>query len=234
MSSDPGKATASVVDSTLIVTVVAEGSATITVTASDGKGDGTASVSFTVTIDSRTTIIINKETLRIEDPLNQVDSPGALRQVADVASGKIFKDKAKQETSSEKRLVDGIETVVNIIDYVIDQDSFANAVADLLTSGDVRTRLQNKLDEVTGTEDYTVRLSEEPQEDVVVRITSDQPAAFVVTPQTLTFTPDNYSRPQTGHGATGLHRGQLRYRNRAQPVHLVPQHVFRGHRPGSG
>ena len=195
-SSDPGKATVSVSGSTLTITGVAEEAATIMVSASDGKDDGSASNSFTVTV-KKVGLEISERTIRIDDPLNQVDFAALLKQVSAVATGQIFKDKAKEETSRVERLIDGVEQVVETIEFVLDSASLASAATDLLASGQVRTLLQNELDGIIGTEEYTVQLSAKPEESVTVSIASDEPAAFVITPQTLTFTPDNYNSPQT-------------------------------------
>ena len=195
-SSDPGKATVSVSGSTLTITGVAEEAATIMVSASDGKDDGSASNSFTVTV-KKVGLEISERTIRIDDPLNQVDFAVLLKQVSAVATGQIFKDKAKEETSRVERLIDGVEQVVETIEFVLDSASLASAATDLLASGQVRTLLQNELDGIIGTEEYTVQLSAKPEESVTVSIASDEPAAFVITPQTLTFTPDNYNSPQT-------------------------------------
>ena len=206
-SSDTDKATASLSGSTLTVTGVAEGgegTATIRVTASDGKGDGTASFSFTVTLGPQTTtIIINEQTLRIDDPLSQVDFAAVLKKVADVASGQIVKSKATRRTSTSPvvRVIDEVveeaEMVVEEIEYELDRASYISAAADLLIRGEVRTFIQNELDERTGTEEYTVHLEKKPEGNVEVRITSSHPDTFVITPETLTFTPDNYNSPQT-------------------------------------
>ena len=143
----------------------------------------------------REEIIINKKTIRIDDPLSQVDVPAVLRTVADVTTGRVFQRAAKRKPQPDG--AEQVENVVERVEYVIDQARLVNSVEDLLSGGEVRTRLQNKLDEVTGSEEYTVKLSAKPQDNVVVRISSNHPDAFVVTPQTLTFTPDNYNSPQT-------------------------------------
>ena len=134
-------------------------------------------------------IIISKKTIRIDDPLNQVDFPAALRSVAEVATGRIFQRFAKRKPPKPEDLVERIE-------YVIDKASFTSAVIELLAREDLRTFLQNKLNEVTGHQDYTVHLSGKPEGNVTVRISSDHPDAFVITPNTLTFTPENYNIPQ--------------------------------------
>ena len=143
----------------------------------------------------REEIIINKKTIRIDDPLSQVDVPAVLRTVADVTTGRVFQRAAKRKPQPDG--AEQVENVVERVEYVIDQARLVNSVEDLLSGGEVRTRLQNKLDEVTGSEEYTVKLSAKPQDNVVVRISSNHPDAFVVTPQSLTFTPDNYNSPQT-------------------------------------
>ena len=148
--------------------------------------------------EDKVEITINKKTLRIEDPLSQVDFAAVLTKLADVVSGRIFSSKAKKkETEGVEQVIDGIERVVNIVEYVIDADSLANAVVDLLASGDFRTQLQVKLDELIGTENYTVQLDGPPEESLTVSITSDQPNAFVITPEALIFTRANYNSPQT-------------------------------------
>lgn len=161
-------------------------------TARDGRDNGAARSSFNVTV-KKIDLQVSKRTIRINDPLNQIDFPAVLKNVADVVSGKIFKDNAKEKTREEKRVDDTVE----IIEFVLDSGSFRRAVTDLVAHDGVRTVLQNELDERTGTEDYIVRLSAKPEANVTVRIASDHPEAFVVTPQTLTFTPADYNRPRT-------------------------------------
>ena len=53
------------------------------------------------------------------------------------------------------------------------------------------------LTEGAGTQSYTVRLAAEPAADVTVTVSSDQPGAVTVSPNTLIFTAANYDTPQT-------------------------------------
>ena len=196
-SSDPGKATVSVNGSTLTIAGVAEGSATITITASDGGDEGTASTTFAVTVQ-RIGLEISRETIRIDDPLAQVPFSKVLKNVADVASGLLFQRFAKRKPQPPKpKDVEQVEDAVERIEFELDEASFNRSVLEILARGDVLTQLQDYLDEAIGREDYTVQLSARPEESVTVRIASDHPDHFVVTPTTLTFTPGNYNSPQT-------------------------------------
>ncbi len=76
------------------------------------------------------------------------------------------------------------ETVTN---NVSDDDS-----ADIVVSPTGITVNEN-----AGTDDFTVVLSQQPQSDVVIDLTSGDTDEATVTPATLTFSPSNWDQPQT-------------------------------------
>ena len=201
-SSNPAKATVSVRGSTLTVSAVAEGgagTATITVTASDGKDDGTASFSFTVNV-RRVELQISKKTIQISDPINEIPFDTIVRKIADVASGKIFQRAAKRvPVTEEQKLLEAAERGVEAVQYEISKPSLLTQVPQLLNSGSpLWQTLQNELSRILDTyfDSYTVNLTANPQSSVTVRISSNHPDAFDISPETLTFTPDNWSQPQ--------------------------------------
>ena len=141
---------------------------------------------------------ISRQTIRIDDPLAQLPFSEVLKQVADVATGLLFQRFAKRKPKSEEE--EQVEGAVEKIEFVLDAATFASSVQDLLARDDVLTLLQQALDATMrriGIEDYTVQLSARPEESVTVRIASNHPDHFVITPTTLTFTPRNYNSPQT-------------------------------------
>ena len=177
------------------------GTATITVTASDGKDDGTASFSFTVNVNvRRVELQISKKTIQISDPINEIPFDTIVRKIADVSSGKIFQRAAKRvPVTEEQKLLDAAERGVEAVQYEISKPSLLAQVPQLLNSGSpLWQTLQNELSRILSTyfDSYTVNLTANPQSSVTVRISSNHPDAFDISPETLTFTPDNWSQPQ--------------------------------------
>ena len=144
-------------------------------------------------------IIISKKTIRLNDPINEVPFDTIVRTLGEKVIGGLFTRASKSRpVTDEQKLLEAAEKKVEAVEYEIDKVSLRSEALNILTSGNAIESVQESLDNVLDKyyDEYTVKLSEEPEGGVTVRISSDHPDAFGVTPDTLTFTPENWNQPQ--------------------------------------
>ncbi|MEQ9406926.1 MAG: hypothetical protein RIK87_04335 [Fuerstiella sp.] len=174
--------------------------------------DGSTSVNETGTSDSFTVVLNSQPLLDVVLEVQSQDtdevsvSPGTLRFTRDNWN----QPQSLQVTGVDDPAVDGAQQTNVVVSILVDQsdDAFENVASQSVSvttlDNDVAGMTVQSLDGTTvvnesGTQrGFTVRLNAQPLSDVVIQVVSSDLTEATVSPQFLTFTPEQWNLPQSG------------------------------------